>query len=208
MRKLTSFYKIQKVISAIKRFSNLGNSYDKSKQYMDLGCGDNINQSFINIDYHWMPGIDVCMDISQMNLPISSDYLKGIFTEHCLEHLPYQEIPRILSEFYRVLKTNGILRIIVPDGQIYLEEYNKSLKGQPVNMPFYEGYKTPIERVNGIFRNHGHLFIYDFETFKLLLKEAGFKKIIKCSFNVGIDENLLKDTEWRSVESLYIEAIK
>ncbi len=65
-----------------------------------------------------------------------------------------------------------------------------------------------MARINGIFRNHGHRFIYDFETMKRLMEEVGFKSIKKCSYRNGTDQRLLIDQEWRSPESLYVEAIK
>jgi predicted SAM-dependent methyltransferase len=208
MRKITSYYKVQKVISFFKRETGAGNRVAKNKDYLDLGCGNNISPEFINVDYHWMPGVDVCMDISKYNLPINANTLKGIYTEHCLEHIPYTEIPRILKDFYRILKNGGVLRIVVPDGQIYLEEYCKSQLGEPYSMPIYKGYKTPMESVNAVFRNHGHQFIFDYETFEYLLTDAGFSKVSNVAYLQGSDPVLLKDTEWRSVESLYIEAVK
>ena len=71
-----------------------------------------------------------------------------------------------------------------------------------------EGYPTPMSRINGIFRNHGHQFIYDFETFKYLLVKTGFKDIKKESFGHGRDPRLLIDQQMRADESLYVEATR
>jgi hypothetical protein len=65
-----------------------------------------------------------------------------------------------------------------------------------------------MHRINGVFRNHGHLFIYDFDTFRILLEEVGFKNIVKQTFQVGKLQALLIDTESRRSESLYVEAEK
>ena len=74
-----------------------------------------------------------------------------------------------------MLKPGGVVRIVMPDGEIYLDIYQKRKQGATELMPFEEGYISPMARINGIFRNHGHRFIYDFETMKRLMEEVGFK---------------------------------
>lgn len=209
MRPLTTFYKVQKLVSFFLRRTPFRRTYNGSKTYVDIGCGNNISKDFINIDYLWMPGIDICMDIVNHRLPVKNDSVQGIFTEHCLEHLPYERIQHVLQECYRILKPGGTLRIVVPDGELYLDLYHDNHAGcKEVKLPFQEGYKTPMERINGLFRNHGHLFIYDFETMKINLEIVGFREIKKVAYRQGRDEKLLKDSEWRKVESLYVEAVK
>lgn len=113
-----------------------------------------------------------------------------------------------MKEIYRVLKPNGVLRLIMPDGEIYLDIYQKRKNGEVVKMPYEDGYISTMHRINGIFRNHGHQFIYDFNTVELILKDCGFVEIKKEQFNRGRDKHLLRDTAYRSVESLYVEAAK
>jgi predicted SAM-dependent methyltransferase len=209
MRALTSYYKVQKLISIIKRNAPVRPYYSGSKSYVDIGCGSNIDRDFINVDYLWMPGIDICMNVVNRNLPIRSETVRGIFTEHCLEHLPYNRIPHVLKEFHRILTPGGTLRIVVPDGELYCELYVRYRQGESdIKLPFQGGYRTAMERINGLFRNHGHLFIYDFETMKVNLEAAGFKSVIRTTYKQGRDAKLLKDTEWRREESLYVEAVK
>src|SRR3712207_5871910 len=87
-RPITSYSKIQWIISSIIRnrpyFINQAGLRDK--EYLDIGCGPNIHRNFINLDYDWRPGIDICWDVSR-RLPLADVSLKGVFTEHCLEHL-------------------------------------------------------------------------------------------------------------------------
>lgn len=209
MRSLTSYYRVQKFISYIKRNVPFRRHYSGSKSYVDIGCGDNISRDFINIDYLWMPGVDICIDLVKSNLPIKSDTVQGIFTEHCLEHIPYERIPHVLKECHRILRPDGTLRIVVPDGGLYFELYSRYHQGSTdTRLPFQEGYRTAMERINGLFRNHGHLFIYDFETMKVNLEAAGFRRITKATYRQGREDRLLKDTEWRRIESLYVEAVK
>jgi predicted SAM-dependent methyltransferase len=175
---------------------------------LNVGCGPFPNKSFINLDYCWTPEIDICWDITRKPYPLKSSSLEGIYTEHCLEHIGLSDFEKNMHEFFRLLKPGGTVRIIMPDGEIYLDIYQKRKNGENIQMPFEKEYISPMARINGIFRNHGHRFIYDFHTVKKLLEKAGFKDIKKKSFSQGRDKHLLIDTESRAIESLYVEASK
>jgi predicted SAM-dependent methyltransferase len=199
-----------KLVSSLIR--NHGMFFSKKRinnlDYLNVGCGDNTPENFINLDYSWSQKIDICMDITKRRYPVKSNALKGIYTEHCIEHITLQNFEQNVKEFYRMLKPGGILRIITPDGAIYFDIYERRKRGENVKMPYEEGFITPMARINGIFRNHGHKFIFDFETVQIVLEKSGFKNIKKESFKSGKDSNLLLDTEYRAFESLYVECEK
>lgn len=67
-----------------------------------------------------------------------------------------------------------MIRIVVPDGELYFDIYQKKKLGDDIKLPYEELYMTPMARINGIFRENGHLFIYDFLSMKMLLEKAGF----------------------------------
>lgn len=179
------------------------------KDYLDVGCGPYPNIcDFVNLDYEWRPGVDVCWDIVKKPYPFLDNSFKGIYTEHCLEHIGLEHLRNNLMEFYRMLKPGGILRIIVPDGELYCRLYIDQLNGSTSELPYQQQYITPMARINGLFRNHGHLFIHDFQTLKILLENTGFVQVNKCKFREGFDNILLKDSEYRRAESLFVEAVK
>jgi predicted SAM-dependent methyltransferase len=180
----------------------------KDKVLLNVGCGFNPKDNFINLNYEWNPGIDICWDITAERIPLPSDSLEGVYTEHCLEHIPFEKCVETVKEFYRLLKPGGTVRIIVPDGQIYFDLYQAKKTDKSVQLPYAENEETPAISINRIFRGHGHLFIYDFETFALLLQKAGFRDIKKESYGTGRDSRLLIDQAHRAVESLYVEATK
>lgn len=185
----------------------------EQKEYLDVGCGPNTHDHFINLDYSWHPNIDICWDVTK-GLPLNDSSVKGIYTEHCLEHLSFEDVYSLLNEFYRVLKPKGTIRIIVPDGELYLERYTKIVNGNnDISLPYsksdvYNEIYSPIMSVNRIFRSHGHEFIYDFDTFRQLLERNEFVRVEKEKYQSGRDPKLLLDTESRAVESLYVEATK
>jgi predicted SAM-dependent methyltransferase len=211
-RPVTSYLKVQKLIGAMVRNRQVFFRRKAEGCYLDLGCGPNVSPEFCNIDYHWRPGSGVvCWDVTR-GLPFPDGYVGGIFTEHMLEHIPFEKALGVLTECRRVLRPGGVLRIVVPDGELYLSEYANHLRGEAANIPFassdveYYPIATPIVSVNRIFRDHGHCFIWDYETLRLGLLRAGFTEVSRCAFGQGGDTRLLRDTPSRQVESLYVEA--
>jgi len=180
----------------------------KGKVLLNIGCGPFPREEFINLDYDWTPAIDICWDITAKKYPLQDASLEGVYTEHCLEHIPYQKTIENLREFYRMLKPGGTVRIIVPDAEIYFDGYQARKKDMTAKLPYDENEETPVISINRIFRDHGHLFIWDFETFKMNLEKTGFKNVTKESLRKGRDPRLLIDRPERAVESLYVEATK
>lgn len=184
----------------------------KDKKFLQIGCGYNVYDDFINTDIEWKPNV-IPWDISTIkkhNYPVKSGALEGIYTEHCLEHIPFQSTIDNLAEFYRLLEPGGTVRIAVPDGELFIDLYNRHRAGEKVDIPKPDDRPepTPMMSINRIARSHGHLYMYDFETFKHYLEEAGFVDVKKETFRHGRNPKLLVDSELREDESLYVEATK
>lgn len=220
-RPLNSYGRIQRIVGDIIRnkrwFIDSNNLSQKS--LLNVGCGSNVFPEFINLDYNWRPGIDICWNIER-GLPLANGSLLGIFSEHCLEHVGYWACVDVLKEFFRILAPGGVVRIIVPDAGLYLTLYGKSVQGELVRFPYVDESGladreedgkikfTPMMAVNRIFRGYGHMFAYDFETLASMLAYSGFKNIEKVEYRKGRYEALLIDSELRAPQSLYIEAAK
>ena len=107
----------------------------------------------------------------------------GIFSEHCIEHVPLSVGDALLGECFRVLRPGGTVRLVTPDAERYLVGY-ADLHADPdgESLPKaqndrYHGVYTPVMSVNRVFGQFGHRFIYDFETFEVLLRGHGFVDI-------------------------------
>jgi len=214
-RPLTAYYTVQNLLTKVlrNRAFLLDQQLLADKDYLDLGCGAHTHEQFINVDYNWNPGVDICWDITR-GLPLPSEAVIGIFSEHCLEHLSLADGDAALRECWRLLKPGGTLRLSVPDGELYLTRYVQIKNGDTdVVLPnsqkdAFDGLYAPMMSVNRIFRAHGHQFMYDFETVAHLLRKNRFVDIRRESFRCGRDVNLLLDREARAMESLYVEASK
>src|SRR6516164_5453535 len=56
-------------------------------------------------------------------LPVKSNSCEGVFASHVLEHLSRQDIDEALVETYRILRSGGIFRLVVPDLERAAREY-------------------------------------------------------------------------------------
>jgi predicted SAM-dependent methyltransferase len=179
---------------------------------LDIGCGFNPHPQNINLDYTWHPGVDICWDITR-GLPLPDNYLGGVFSEHCLEHIELQYGVGLIREIHRCLQPGARVRIVMPDLEQFLDHYVQIRATGDGKMP-PDGSDgdgtlwTPAVSINNIMRTHGHRFIYDFETLKLTLHNAGFVDVVKASYGAGFDQKLLLDTEQREFGSMYVEARK
>jgi len=195
-----------KIVSFIRTeiFPNkvLGNRSD----YLNLGCGRNIVQQFDNADTYVLRQKKVPyigLDLTK-KFPFDSEIYVGIFCEHTLEHLRFFDVLNCLSESYRILKKGGILRIVVPDLDLYLSNMIENTKDKE----FTSRFATTAESISSLTQSWGHKSTWNFEILKEFLIYTGFKEVNHMSFKSGLDPELLVDQESRKWESLYVEAIK
>lgn len=209
-RSLTDYGKVQRAIGTLRRNRALLADTKTSSAMLNMGCGGNTKPNFCNLDYDWRPGVDVVWDVTR-GLPFPDRHCGGIFTEHMIEHISFLDARALLRDCLRIMSPGATMRIVVPDGEIYLSEYAKHLRGEPTSIPYAERDRkindraTPIYSINSIFRDHGHLFIWDAETMGVEMEAAGFVDVQKTSFMQGRDPALLIDSPHRAVESLYME---
>ncbi len=180
---------------------------------VNVGCGETGRLGWVNIDGCSAEGVNCVADIRR-DIPLFDASARAIFSEHLVEHLDYDEdVPQFLSECLRVLQPGGCLRIVVPDGERYLEAYRK---GTPEAFAEFctfgignHGQRTRMEIVNAHFRQGGqHRFSWDEETLVLALSRAGFAEARRSRFGTSRVPELAQDSEARAAESLYVEAIK
>jgi SAM-dependent methyltransferase len=154
------------------------------------------------------------MDASR-RLPYATESVDKIYCSHFIEHIPPDKGNNILKECYRVLKKGGIIRLVVPDLLWYAERYvreTRRIQRDSILPDDRTAHDNFLETVYGAYlskERYGakHCYMYDLPTLIFILKKIGFKKIRKCHYKEGEDEELPKyDT--RSEDSLHIEITK
>ena len=210
-RSIWSYSKVQFFVTPVIRNRKAFMNRKTAGLILDVGCGKNSHAQNINLDYDWYAGIDVCCDITR-GLPFQNGYVGGIFTEHCIEHIRFDDALFVFREFYRIIAPGAWVRIVVPDLELYVDRYDAFRTTGTLSMPNtkgdvrQDGIYSPAMSINRIFREHGHRFIYDFATLNAMLETVGFVEIRKAKFGESQDSRLLLDTPTREIESLYVEA--
>lgn len=77
---------------------------------LNLGCGNDIREGYVNLDRASLPGVDVVHDLNKLPLPFKDDQFDYVLCKDIIEHLEY--IP-VLAEIHRIMKPGGILDIRV-----------------------------------------------------------------------------------------------
>lgn len=79
---------------------------------LNLGCGKDTREGYVNIDMLPGPGVDVVLDLNTCKLPYQSDSIDEIYLSHVLEHI----IDRyaFMIECHRVLKPKGSVIVKLP----------------------------------------------------------------------------------------------
>lgn len=78
---------------------------------LNVGCGLDIKEGFVNIDIAKLDGVDIVCNIDKEKLPFEDNSVEYIYCRDILEHVNYIEV---LREFNRVMVKGAKLYIRVP----------------------------------------------------------------------------------------------
>lgn len=103
------------------------NQEQQEVRYLNLGCGNTILPSpWENLDGRQLPGVDHVSGIDK--LPFPDNTFDIVYASHVIEHVKRNDVESVLSEWVRVTKPGGIVRIATPDFEKAIEVYFKSGK--------------------------------------------------------------------------------
>jgi len=129
---------------------------------LHVGCGPLHLDGWINIDVRRDPAVDFVLDVRD-GLPFRN--LQFVFAEHFIEHLPFWEAQRFLSDCRQALAPSGVLRLSTPN----------------LDWVYRTQYESPDIRscflINQSFRSWGHQFLYNAPTLEAVLRDAGFDRV-------------------------------
>lgn len=181
---------------------------------LQLGAGEHPREGWLNTDLHGYGRGDelVYLDVRR-RFPIPDASFDVVYSEHMLEHLTYAEGQRCLRECLRVLKSRGRIRIATPSlerlAALYAEQpsdiQRRYVQWAVDTLEPETSASLPGVVINNFFRSWGHRFIYDPQTLRHALTEAGFVEIEERP--VGeLEQHLREEPELNAYETFVLEA--
>lgn len=92
-----------------------------NKTYLNIGCGNNFWPDWNNLDIIRNENI-FFWDIKK-GLPYQDNSIDYAYSSHVLEHMDKKGGENLITEIFRVLKPDGIIRLAVPDLEKICREY-------------------------------------------------------------------------------------
>ncbi len=87
---------------------------------LNIGCGTNTKEGFVNIDVRTLPNVDIIHDLNKP-LPIEEGSVDHILAWDVLEHFSWRSTDEIFGNWIKVLKKGGIIKICVPNIEVHFK---------------------------------------------------------------------------------------
>jgi|TARA_B100001971_G_C17988753_1_gene431207 predicted SAM-dependent methyltransferase len=141
---------------------------------LNIGCGwRDFGKGWVHIDggsYEHLDSDDIFVTEYKNN---SVDL---IYASHFIEYLDREEVVPLLERWKEVLKPNGVMRLAVPNFEVYANLYSSG--------------EYPLDNFLGVLYGKMpmgdetiyHKTVYDFHSLKSLLKNIGMKEIKKYNW--------------------------
>jgi len=140
---------------------------------LNLGCWHRYIPGWVHIDLCDLPHIDYKSSIDNLSM-FADDTVDLIYSSHSLEYFDQEQIPRVLTEWRRVLKRGGILRLAVPDFDALIKLYATTGEIDSILGPLYG--RMEIETKNGEKKIY-HKTAFTFDSLKRVLQGNGFLNV-------------------------------
>jgi predicted SAM-dependent methyltransferase len=192
------------------------------RRRLHLGAGRMYMKGWLNTDLSGNGLNFAKIDVTKP-FPLPDSCIDFIYTEHMVEHLEYKFFVHMLSECRRVMRTEGVIRIVTPSLLFLI-----SLMQEP-SIPINRRYiDWAIEKfsafaptnfpgfvLNNFVRAWSHKFIYDPDTLSTTLRIAGFRDLVECKLGesehpdlTGLEKVHRLPEGFLELESMIIEACK
>jgi len=160
-------------------------------------------------------------------LPFKDKSVDFIYCSHFIEHLFRYQAEILLKEFRRIIRPSGVVRICVPDIKLLAEKYIsgdrdffskirceddkqqfESLADQFVQHFYgYDLWSEPnlMKKIQRIFIR-GHFWMYDYDSLRNLLRNAGFS----CTYCCKPGKGKVPDIDYLDIHktgSLFVETL-
>lgn len=143
---------------------------------IEFGCGENpTKQGFKTCDIRDLPGIDFVCPAWDIEKLVNESSVDEIFSRHFFEHLTFQQGERQLEVWHKILKSNGVCEIMLPNMSFHIQQWiNRSTDREIKHAMagFWGWQRGTFDDVWDV-----HKSGYDEELLTKIVKEKGFVNI-------------------------------
>ena len=199
---------------------------DAAELKVNIGCGTSGIKGWVNIDNS--PSIllsrlplgrrifgtpdwprNVRRADVRKRIPFPDGSVSCIYSSHTFEHFTYEESRGVAQECFRVLRSGGILRIVVPDLGIMVRDYLADTAHPLASHRFVSRLLLTSSVRDMVHAGAHHKQMFDAHSLAHMLREAGFLAPELSTFGSSrIAEIAEIELESRRCESLYVEATR
>ena len=198
---------------------------------LNLGCGPVQPEGWINVDgshrarlastLPWvdralvriglLPATDFGRRTTYGNLfkplPYGDDSVRAIYAGELWEHFTYEDAERLTRECFRVLAPGGVLRVCVPDGEIFWRHYLRLVeRGDPATIRQHVGLFFGEICTKPTLGSYGHFHKWQFDEPQLvdMFRACGFLDAARMAFHVSRipDVHLVERSDFLIVEGI------
>jgi hypothetical protein len=146
--------------------------FGKPRARLHIGSGKERLPGWVNIDAQALPGVDVVADVTR-GLEFSD--VEAIFAEHFIEHLRLADAISFLREAWRVLGSEGWIRLSTPNlDWVWATHYQ--LAGDP------DLKRAAALQLNRAFHGWRHQFLWNRDMLGEALAVCGFAQVRWCGY--------------------------
>ena len=154
---------------------------------LNLGCGENIYEDYLNIDKVSLDNVDILWDLEKTPLPFKTNSVSEIKCEHILEHI--SNFLPLIEELHRICKPDAKIYVSAPYFRYeaayrdpthvrFFTEHSFDYFQEGVKFSHYSNARFKINKVE--LKNH---FFSDVKNLhKKIIKYLPFKKFFNIFF--------------------------
>lgn len=220
--------------SANVRDGRIDQNLRKTLMKLNLGCGSRVVDGWINVDYALGARLMKAPLFTAINrrirlfettwdrrifihdlrkkFPWADGSADAVYSSHTLEHLSREDGRRFLRECFRVLKPQGLLRIVVPDLSVIISQYNDGKLNADDLLDRLEvlsdGSGGFLKRLLSPYISYPHRCMYDAKRLVAVMREVGFGAASRQPFDSGIGDIRSIELADRTIDAVIVEGQK
>jgi predicted SAM-dependent methyltransferase len=147
---------------------------------LHLGCGRRFIPGYVHIDAMKYPHVDHVAQIDDLHF-LENDSCDVIYACHVVEHFTRAAVPKVLSEWFRVLRPGATIRLAVPDFEALVA--------------VYEDRRALGEIIGPLYGRQDHQYNFHYNTFDFnsladLLGQIGFVDVTRYDWRTTEHANV------------------